>query len=321
LEEGIIGKELFRIHVREENPAHNGIGTSLDSTIATILYLAANPQLVQGDVLELSCHLGLSGLLGSIAAAFTSGEAIEATAATSGSTEEDHILTVPQHSATTPLPSKLQSLTLSDENEENMHVVLANVKAADVPMSKVTWKVLDWSHARDPLAARLPYRRRTDEPEFYDAVLASDIDYAFPNSKELAKMVAHRLAPIPEWPKPTPRFVHICPDNPSRDDFPYLHRFLERGYRMTVATGYLKLQKLIFKYQIIPKDAPEDEMLDNEPLELQQEHDLPFQSILAQHHPDYTGVGEYFFPMETGELDGSTQQTFLEPEAGGGLPW
>lgn len=327
LEEGAIGKELFRLHVREPTPTHNGIGTTMDSTIATILFLASNPQLVQGNVLELSCQLGLSGLLGSIAAALTSGETTTTTT-TSSTDNTMEILTVPQHVASAPLPSKLERLTLTDETDEHMNIVLANVKAADVDMSKIMWKKLDWSHvvARGdlPLATRPPQQRRrtSDEPEFYSTILAADIDYVFPNSKALAKTVAHQLAPIPDdVSKPTPRFVHVCPDDPTRDDIPYLHRFLERGYRMTVSTGYLKLQKLLFKYQIIPRNAPEDETLDNEPLELQQEQDLPYQSLVAQHHPDYTGVGEYFFPMETGEFDGSNKRAFLEPESGGGMPW
>ena len=91
---------------------------------------------------------------------------------------------------------------------------------------------------------------------------------------------------------------------------------------MSVATGYLKLDKLVFKYQMLPASIPES-ALDDLELELAYDAQVSYQSLTASHHVDYAGEGsgEWFFPMETGEYDGSSSSTFLERESNTKGPW
>ena len=91
---------------------------------------------------------------------------------------------------------------------------------------------------------------------------------------------------------------------------------------MNVDLGYLKLQKLRFVYQMVPDDDesevdPEAQVEDLD-LELQDESSSVYESLTAVHNPDYAGAGsgEYFFPMETGEYEGGSRSTYLEPEEG-----
>ena len=116
-----------------------------------------------------------------------------------------------------------------------------------------------------------------------------------------------------------PTFVHVCPE--SREDTMYLRQFLEKGFRMTVNTGYVKVERLRFVFQTLPEEAPESDLEDQD-LELKDETQRSYQSLMAFHHPDYSGdgTGEYFFPLETGEYEGGSRNTYLEPEEGGS-PW
>ena len=69
-------KELYRMDVHEEKPTHNGFDKDLFSTYAMILYIASNPTLLRGRVMELETQLGLGGLLGTIALAGVLGEQV-----------------------------------------------------------------------------------------------------------------------------------------------------------------------------------------------------------------------------------------------------
>ena len=90
---------------------------------------------------------------------------------------------------------------------------------------------------------------------------------------------------------------------------------------MTVQTGYLKMERLQFVLQSLPKEAPESDIEDLD-LELKDEMYRSYQSLTAIHHPDYAGdgTGQYFFPLETGEYEGGSRNTYLELEEGGS-PW
>jgi hypothetical protein len=77
----------------------------------------------------------------------------------------------------------------------------------------------------------------------------------------------------------------------------------------------------------MPSSAPEAELDDLE-LELAHESRSTYLSLTAHHHLDYAGEGsgEWFFPVETGEYDGSLSSpgwpsdTYLEREPNKG-PW
>jgi hypothetical protein len=181
------------------------------------------------------------------------------------------------------------------------------------------------------------------------------LDLTFPSAKELARTVANMLLPSNEFavanikegantapsfgalgmdpePSPTsykerfheevdpsipPIFIHLCPD--YRDEVTYLRQFLEKGFLMTVRTSYVEVQRLQFVLQPMDQDTPEQELETLDSLELQEETSRDYQSLTAVHHPDYAGdgMGEYFFPLETGAFDGGLSRTSLEPEDSG----
>ena len=349
-----ISKELYRLHLGD-GTAHSGPG-AMDTTIATLLYLASNPEIMQGNLLQVDCQSGIAGLMGSIGARF-----VNEGPPPPPPQVDDEVLTVPKH-ADHILPSRLHHLTLSDQDKGNLQDAYDNVRHARLSPGKVSIKDFPWSQ-------RIPNRHYD---KLYHTIIGSDIDFSYPSSKDLARVVANSLLPsnpvareaaqaaaekkassgsggssfggmgmemeappprrrepqAPLDPEETqvdpmipPTFVHVCPDD--RDNVPYLRQFLEKGFRMTVDIGYIKLQKLAFAFQILPQDAHESEL---ESMELvpKAEKAVAYQSLRAVHHPDYAGdgSGEYFFPLETGEYEGGTssRSTYLEPEAGES-PW
>ena len=329
-----ITDELYRIQLGHTD--HNGPGT-MDTAIATMLFLASNPELVQGDVLELACEEGAAALVGCIGAKFAMDPAPKAQ-------EDLEIMTVPKHKDV--FPKRMHHLTISDEGEDGIRAAYDIVKgflSGEVSLKDVCW------------SRRTPGRRYD---HYYRLVLGSDIDFTYPSARELARTVANYLLPSNEFavatvkgaagssagsfgalgmdmaapsshppsdperaidPKIPATFVHVCPD--TRENTMYLRQFLEKGFRMTVNTGYLKMERLQFVFQALPEDAPESDIEDLD-LELKDERYRSYQSLTAMHHPDYAGEGsgEYFFPLETGEYEGGSRTTYLEPEEGGS-PW
>jgi hypothetical protein len=330
---------LFRFDVGSEKSPHNGPGT-MDTDIATMLWLASNPELVQGDVLQLGCESGVAGVLGCMAAKLALGEnKVEASAS-------DAILTVPKHENV--FPERVHHLTLSDEGEDSLRV--AYEIAQKFSNGVVSLKDVRWS-------TRLPPGRRYDH--YYRTIVGSDIDFNYPNSKELARTVANSLLPSNELAiistkdgastsssfgglgmdmgdsSPSsapdeksvdssipPTFVHVAPE--TREDLRYLKQFLENGFRMTVDTGYINMERLNFVFQTLEEGTAESELEDSDTLELKDDTTRSYQFIRAIHHPDYAGdgTGEYFFPLDTGEYEGGSRSTYLEPEPEeGGSPW
>ena len=316
VEDGEIGDEFFEINVKESlhvGATHFGAGrdSAVEATIATILFLAANPKYIEGQVLELGCRTGLAGLLGAIGA-----KALQAGGdAKKGSPTPDaedasgeDILTIPKG---TTLTDELKVLTLTDEEVDSLELALANAQHSGVHSSQLNVEELKW---------RTRSLNRAS-PKVFHTIIASDLNYNYLEAKELAHTVAHRLEAFSSWQinkgesKSPPTFVHVCPD--AREDVSYLHKFLDQGYRMNVHSGYVKLEKLLFAFQMLPESEPEGKLDDLE-LEVQESKEIVYQSLTAEHHPDYAdGAGEYFFPMETGEYDTASGSTYLEPESDG----
>lgn len=315
VEEGEIGDEFYTQTIHDGKKTHDGAGTdpTIESAIATAMYLASNPSLVQGKVLEVACELGLAGLLGCIGAGFVLSKNSE-----KKDVEQDMMGL--KHNDM--LPVALKGLFLTDSDEERLNLAFKNVKLSGVPPGKVTIEEMDWTK-RVRHTPGTPYKA-------FHTIVASDVAFSYPQAKELARTVANRLEPLPSLAEAylgsekaassIPKFVHVCPEN--REDSMYLHRLMEKGYRMSVDTGYLKLEKLTFCFQTLPQSEPE-KSLDDLDLELQQDKELFYQSLTAQHHPDYAGEGsgELFFPMETGEYDATGGSTFLEREPESRGPW
>jgi predicted nicotinamide N-methyase len=318
LSEGEIGDEFYTQTIHDGKggkkiQTHDGAGTDpmIESAIATAMYLASNPSLVQGKVLEVACELGLAGLLGCIGAGFVLGKDAkkkDVAQEMMGLKNNDDLL-----------PKDLKGLFLTDSDDERMNLAFKNVKLSGVSPGKVTIEEMDWTK-RVRHTPGTPYKA-------FHTIVASDVAFSYPQAKELARTVAHRLEPMArmgymgsEKASSIPKFVHVCPE--AREDSMYLHKLMEKGYRMSVDTGYLKLEKLTFCFQTLPQSKPES-ALDDLDLELQDDKELFYQSLTAQHHPDYVGEGsgELFFPMETGEYDATGGSTFLEREPESRGPW
>ena len=332
-----ITEELYRVNLGSS--AHNGPGT-MDTAIATMLYLASNPEIVQGEVLELSCENGAASLMGCIGARFVLDPHIE-----KQSEEGMDIMTVPKR--VDIFPKRMNHLTLSEEGQDRLREAYESIKG--FPNGKVSLKDLPWS-------TRIPGRRYS---QFYRLIVGSDIDFSYPSSKELARTIANHLLPSNEFAvssikapatssvsafgaigmdlaepnrgstaettgrdvdtKVPATFVHVCPD--TRETTMYLRQYLEKGFRMNVNTGYLNIERLQFVFQALPEEEPESAIEDLD-LELKDEMFRSYQSLTAIHHPEYAGDGSgvYFFPLETGEYEGGSRSTYLEPEEGGS-PW
>jgi predicted nicotinamide N-methyase len=308
VEDGEIGDDFFTL-----STDHTENDMELQSEIVTAMFLASNPSLCStGRVLEVGCCSGIASLLGCIGAGFVSRrDTADVTVEEKDVAQE--ILTIGKAKAThddTLLPVDLEMLVLTDDDERRLNAALHNCKHSGVSPSKVSVELLDWKQ-----------RARAGPTKEFNTVVASDISFSFPEAKALARTVANRLAPVVWYDasQRTPRFVHVCPE--SRD-VAYLHRFLSQGYKMSASTGYLNVEKLRFAAQILPTSESSESMLDDLELEVQHVSEIPFQSLIAQHHPDYAGQGsgELFFPMETGAYDVQSGSTYLEPEAGSS-PW
>lgn len=329
VEDGEIGDEFFTLNVHEPSSLHPS-ASSIESALCTALYLASNPTLCTGTVLELSCQLGLAGLLGCLGAGYRLRETTLSSAPAETSVEDD-ILTLPHENANL-LPPQLQRLILTDSDPDMINYAVHNVQNARIPANKVMLDQWDWTVPTPPLQQRAAMSRwggsnnnnaKTGMPSSsassppnaieYQTIVASDVAFSFPEAKQLARTVANALAPSNIFslspndpPLPAPRFVHISPE--ARDnETPYLHRLLEKGYRMTVDTGFLKLEKIVFGVQTLSLSQAdslqhETAALDEMELEVKHVQESIYQSLTAIHHPDYAGEGsgEIFFPMETG---------------------
>ena len=254
------------------------------------------------------------------------------------------------------VPQRMHHLTLSDESPESLHRVSEMYKRhfSDTSPSPVSVKQVEWSYPRRQQQQQTGGRRRYDHE--YRTIVGSDLDLTFPTAKELSRACANMLLPSNEFavanikegaetspsfgglgmdPEPSetsykepldqevdpnipPTFIHLCPD--YRDEVRYLRQFLEKGFRMTVRTNRVNMERLQFYFQTLPQDSPESDLEELDSMEVQEDSDKDYQSLTAIHHPDYAGdgSGEMFFPLETGAYEGGGLSV-LEPETDAGL--
>lgn len=349
VEDGEIGDDFLALDLDYEGGWMTMGGTTdpvLQSEIITAMYLACNPQLCTGRMLEVGCTTGIASLLGCIGAAYPlNRRAVRAAG------EQDEMDRLDQSILTLGggknrddgiLPPSLDELVITSTDDTALNMAMHHCKRTTVNPSKVFVEKLDWKALMKPPVARRGgfgvSGTTTSPPRQFRTVVATDLISTFPETKALARTVANRVAPATtiayeNLPTTTgmggatavPTMVYICPD--TRDEVAYLNRLLTQGYRMTTRTGYLKVEKLIFAPQIITRTstkqtAEESVLLDEMELELLQVKELFYQSITAEHHPDYRGegTGESFFPLETGEYDARSGSTYLEPDPGSS-PW
>jgi hypothetical protein len=378
--------ELFRMDiVAPKDQPHSG-PRRMDTEIASILFLASNPQWIQGDVLELSCGngggmgrslgsttataaaavvgSGVVGLLGCMAAKWVAMSPQELQSYKQQQkqqlvAEQENIMTVPKTSTLNknPFPPRMHHLTLSDESPNALEGALPMIQK-HFSSSQVSLKELQWNLPPMRRSYAGSTNRRNNFGPAYRTIIGSDLELNYPSSKELARTVANTLLPSNEFamaniregadtspsfgamgmdpePSPTsstrkdkvdeqvdasvpPIFIHTCPE--YREDSKYLRQFLEKGFRMTVNSGYMKMERLQFVVQTLADGTTEDELDELDDLEVLEEGSTTYQSLMATHHPDYAGEGsgEYFFPLETGAYEGgSAANTYLELEEGG----
>ena len=174
---------------------------SVDTDIATILYIASNPKLIQGDVLELSCGgtagaSGVVGLLGCIAARLSLMSPEELAKFKKERKDEQEraedelslLNSSKQQKANLSevFHRRVNHLTLSDESPESLQAVSEMIGrhffTSDSSEPPVSVEQIVW---------RYPHRRKTQNSRQYDheyrTILGSDLDLSFPIVKELAK--------------------------------------------------------------------------------------------------------------------------------------
>lgn len=271
-----MGRSFYSLQLE---PSHRGVGGVPTETIATALYLAGNPSLVDESVLELNAGKLAATLLGTVGAGFVTRDDF--------AVKEDDILPTSENKL---FPKGLEKLTITDPDhlESSLVQQIGNTDVTSVEQ-------LDWAH-RPP--------RKGPMREYYTIIAHGLEGASYPETKNFVHHMANRLAGVRSFPsKQLPKFVYI-----SKESQPDLHKLATKGYLMTASTSPLTLEKLTFELQPVKNAAAgEDEALEKmemAPLDLQ---DIPLQCVTCTHSPEYAGggSGELFFPMETGIYDGS----------------
>lgn len=311
-----VGKILYKESFHEitesesgaESYAANARGTIDDVGIASALYFAAQPQLVRGNVLELSSGVGFGGIMSCVAAGAAMPKPSyeinplddddEGSTDGEGSGGDDDILPSKDK---TPLPLYLEKLTLSDSNEEILNECSKNTRICGIPSDKIGLGLLDWN---------MPVKKEMKNQ--FDLILGNDIAYQFPDVKGISRLAAYCLKANPYVGEAIERdhlsggqFVHVGPH--TRDTISDLRKKLRSGYRMEVDVGYLELERFDLVPMIldsVKEEAAAEETLMSEDkgyVMYQSESKEKFTTFVATHCDGYDGFnGEYFFPAETG---------------------
>ena len=328
VEEGAIGDEFYTIHVHEVPPSkatsvgsttlqHGGRAGALDESLVLALVMAAQPECFHGPVLEIAARQGLGALVGCLGAAFatqTPEQRAERNVKVTDQEEEEDVLTLPvDHYSDKILYKGLTTLIITESDPVMLDLCVEN--ADSVPSKKIHVQALDWRTRALPMAAGRQQRRE------YVTVALADLPLTFPETREMARTVAHRVAPsnpeLASWtlaasnrggddddtkdgPLPTPRFIHVSRE--GREESVYLRKYLTEGCRMNVNTDFCTVEKIGFAIQSIDTVPPSEEnaLLDPLELEVASMDEMVYQIMTAEHHIDYTGSGsgEVFFPME-----------------------
>mmetsp|Transcript_28093 Transcript_28093/g.46519 ORF Transcript_28093/g.46519 Transcript_28093/m.46519 type:complete len:463 (-) Transcript_28093:189-1577(-) len=313
-------RELMRFRVHEsQRYAIDDHGGSSDDSYAAILYLACEePTLVlRNKVMELSCGLGLAGLLGTLAVGMLhnndEGAAQEQLLVKKKNQNVDDLADIlPQKSdvelAKSLLPPHMQSLTLTDDQDEALQLATEHLHHIVTPSSEAYFcaRAFDW---------HLHPRFNPVKPScWYGGIISNAVEFEYPSAKELARTVAHFL-------EPNGRFLHVCHHRHQHntqttnngggryesDELTYLKKFLSEGYLMSLDERCVTVESHICQPQVLAEgEAPGEWILDT----LTRKESV---ALLAAHHAEYDGFnGEYLFPMENGKFDNKNMPTVKE---------
>jgi hypothetical protein len=284
------------------------------------MFLAGNPDLCHGSLLQVGAGHGLESLLGCVGAAVSSRKASTGETDNDDDVAED-ILTISKKFDGL-LPQELKSLTISDASAANLEDAVRLANAMGIPKSKLNFAELDW-RIRHVSGRPSPLGQRHQYPDF-SSIIAAGLSFTFPEAKGLARTIAHQLQPsAPALTsldrKPVPRFAIVTPELHA-DCLVDLRHLLERGYKMATATQYLKVEKITF---LLQKTTQPESTLDDLDLEVSDVREIQFTALTAQHHPEYTGggSGELFFPMETGAYENQSRSGEAALWDKGSTPW
>ncbi|KAL7563917.1 hypothetical protein ACA910_008049 [Epithemia clementina (nom. ined.)] len=257
---GKIGPAFCTIHIYDDTRSENGEEATATAahrgpqpaawraTMATALYLSANPQQFWNDqVLQLgaasggggggsslssssSTDYGLATVLGALGAAQALKRKAQSEDSTSGSSDAkssggsggvlgfglDDVSSL-DHESTTPMfPPLLQQITLTDGDADQVHQMKRMLQHAGLLKNGgvVVVEELEWNARRNPM---MMIRRRYPTKEFNTVVASDGLYGSYPEAKELARTVAHTLKAaqpflvnVNKQREPIPRFVHLC---------------------------------------------------------------------------------------------------------------
>lgn len=287
--------ELLRFPVHESNRYQCSL-----QDIASILYLACeDPHLVlRNRVMQVSCGLGLFGLLATLSVGIIQERLSAAEETTTHPYDLLHMSQVNTvmfptkrniASAQSLLPHSVQSLTLTDIDEDALQLTTNNLHHLLSPSTEAYFSArqFDW---------RLHPRFNPTKP-FYGGILSCNIPLEYPSAKELARTVAHYL-------EPNGRFVHVSPTHGGsgaheEEPLQFLTKFLHEGYLMSLDRRLFTVESQYSEPQILGIEEGSPTAWKLETTNMNQ-----FVALLAAHHADYDGFnGEYVFPMENGKFD------------------
>ena len=272
-------KELLRFQVQESDR----YSCSIDE-IASILYLACeDPHLVlRNKVMQLSCGLGLFGLLATLSVGMLHRKethTLQVSESNVFPTKQDVAL------AQSLFPPSMQSLTLTDMEEEALQLTTDHLHHVVGPMSEAYFSAreFDW---------RLHPRFNRRVKPFYGGILSCNTPFEYPTAKTLARTVAFYL-------EPNGRFLHVAPQREVQsEEFDFLIKFLHEGYLMSSDERQFAVESHCLQPQVLG----EEESLAEWKVATTNRHH--YVGLLAAHHADYDGFnGEYLFPIENGKFD------------------
>lgn len=288
-------EELLRFPVHESNRYQCSL-----QDIASILYLTCeDPHLVlRNRVMQISCGLGLFGLLATLGVGILQERQKAPEEIISGPQDLLHMSEVNSvmfptkrriTTAQSLLPHFVQSLTLTDVDEEALQLTTDNLHHLVSPTTEAYFSArqFDW---------RLHPRFNPTKP-FYGGILSCNTPLEYPSAKQLARTVAYFL-------EPNGRFVHIAPTRQGgevleEESLHFLSKFLHEGYLMSLDERLFTVESQYSEPQILDVEEAAPTNWKVETTNVNQ-----FVALVAAHHADYDGFnGEYLFPMENGKFD------------------